>query len=211
MTADPPNSPPFPPSAQPPSPPPILERLISEVAEGEGGPRAPKLGPGDSWVAWCVQDRHPVLQGRVEVRWEALDGQGEGEERRWVPVLRNVAVRRDDRLLLLHPVGWDEPIVVGVVDGYRRRPEPGPEEGPTLALRADEALTILGAEGSPLIRVRQTEKGPEVRLLESTARMHLPEDLEISARSVKLQAREGEVRIEAHDDVVVRGEMIKLN
>ncbi len=211
MTTDPPSSRPLPPTAQPPSPAPILERLLSEVAESEEGQTAAKPGPGNCWVAWCVQDRHPVLQGRVEVRWEALDTQGEGEERRWVPVLRNVAVRKDDRLLLLHPVGWDEPIVVGVVDGYRRRPEPGPEEGPTLELRADEALTILGAEGSPLIRVRQTGEGPEIRLLESTARLHLPEDLELSARSVKLQAREGEVRIEAHDDVVVRGEMIKLN
>jgi hypothetical protein len=195
----------------------LLEALL-----GDHGKAARGLGPsssltsGESRVARCVDDRHPVLQGRARIRWESrMEPEGEADEDdtegTWVPVLRGVSVRKGDRLLVLRPDGWEEPVVVGVIDGYRRRAEVPVEGGPTLEMKEDEALTVRSADGTPVVRIRVGSEGPEVQLLSASTRIRLPDDLELSARSLLFRAEEGGVRIEAHDDVVVRGEMIKLN
>lgn len=190
-------------------------------------------------VGFCVDEHHPVLQGRVRVRWggsvaeaeEATSEEADAEEavskaapaadpasgdptdgdEAWLPVLRGVTVRRRDRVLLVHPDGWDEPVVVGVVDGFRRRDDVPVEGGPALELRRDEALTIRDAEGTPILRVRDLGEGPEIQLLSEASKIRLPGALDLSASEITLEARDGEVRIRANDDVVVRGEVIKLN
>jgi hypothetical protein len=50
-----------------------------------------------------------------------------------------------------------------------------------------------------------------VRLLEPHVALELDGALAVSAAAIELRARAGEVRVEASDDVVVRGETIELN
>jgi hypothetical protein len=50
-----------------------------------------------------------------------------------------------------------------------------------------------------------------IRLLTADVSVDLPGDLRLSAKSVALVAREGELTLKAHDDVVVEGETINLN
>jgi uncharacterized protein (DUF2345 family) len=66
-------------------------------------------------------------------------------------------------------------------------------------------------EGEPLLEVVREASGPVVRLLQAAARIDLPGALRIEADAIELRARTGEVRIEAADDVVVRGGAIRLN
>ncbi len=167
----------------------------------------PAPRPADeSVVADCLDTAHPTLAGRVLARWN--DGAGAHEA--WLPVLRSVAPREGDRLLVARPANWSEPIVVGVVDGFARRPELV-KPAATLSLRADEVVRIADDHGAALVEIAQGEGGPVVRLLQPDVNLELAGELRISAKSVELVARAGEARISASDDVVVRGENVQLN
>src|SRR5882762_6141448 len=62
-------------------------------------------------VGECLDTQHPSLQGRVLVRW--LETTGAATEH-WVPTLQGMPVRVADRVLLLRPANWPEPVVIGV-------------------------------------------------------------------------------------------------
>ena len=99
----------------------------------------------------------------------------------------------------------------GVIDGFARRPEPERSGGPTIALERGEAVRVTGPNGEPLCEIRASEEGPSVRLLAADVNLVLPGELRVDAKAIALKAREGEVRLEASDDVVGKGEMVKLN
>jgi hypothetical protein len=162
---------------------------------------------GSSFVVECTNAEHPTLTGRVEVRW----GAGDCQHARWLPALRGLAIRTGDRLLVATPANWDEPIVVGVIDGFARRPAPSREHKATLDLLPDESVCIRSASGAPLLELATGERGAEIRLLEPDLALEIDGHLAIGAKQITLRAREGEARIEACDDVVVRGENIHLN
>ncbi len=216
----------------------LLEQLLSgaepsgNVLRREGQSGSETSGSGTSIraaVGVCLEDRHPVLQGRVLVQVgggpespspdsrptpSAPDASIDADvhpTRSWLPVLRGISVRRRDHLLLIHPHGWEEAVVVGVIDGFRRRDEVPVEGGPALELKGDEALTIRDREGTPILRVREGTDGPEIQLLSEASRIRLPGALDISASQIRIEARDGGVVIEANDDVEVRGEVIRLN
>jgi hypothetical protein len=160
-----------------------------------------------SFVVECLTATHPTLTGRVEVRFT-----DDGVERvRWLATLRGISVRAGDRLLALTPCNWDDAIVVGVVDGFGRRPPPEKEHAATLDLLPDEAVCIRSAGGRPLFELTAGERGAEIRLLEPDAALEVDGHLAIGAKRITLTAREGEARIEASDDVVVLGENVHLN
>ena len=159
-------------------------------------------------VAECINARHPTFKGRVAVSWSSGDGT---VRERWFPTLQGLTVRVADRLLILQPDGWPEPVVIGVLDGYAARPAPGRTGGPVLRLSRDEALHVTDSEGAPLVDVFASERGPVVRLLRADVDVELAGDLRVSARAIDLVAKEGEMRLSAHDDVVVVGEAIHLN
>lgn len=154
-------------------------------------------------VVRCVGDEHPTLLGRARI----VDDAGE----RWVPVLRGVVVRIGDRLLLATPEGLDEPVVIGVVDGFARRAEPPRRPKANLVLQADEALTISDARGEPMFDLRHTPEGPTLRVRSHDLTLAVEGKLRLEGEQVELRATAGETHIEATDDVVVRGENIHLN
>ncbi|HLA63415.1 MAG TPA: hypothetical protein VK610_03250 [Rhodothermales bacterium] len=183
--------------------------LLDQLAAVPITPATPRTGvaPGGVVVGECVDAAHPTLRGRVRVRWETSQGVAE----RWVPTLQNLPVRVADRVLLVHPGNHDEPVVVGVLDGFARRPEPERAETARFTLQRDEAVRVEGADGQPLVELFQSDAGPVVRLLQADVNVELPGALRISAEQIALRARAGTVEIEASDDVNVRGEVVNLN
>ena len=175
-------------------------QLVPSPSQEVGQSFAPVIGE-------CLDVRHPTLVGRVLVR--VPDAAGEASER-WLPTLQGLALRVGDRVLLVRANNETEAIAIGVVDGWRRRPEPE-RSGPTMELKSDEAVRVVAESGEPLLEVVQGSDGPVVRLLHRDTQVELPGKLRIRADAIELHAERGGVRIEATDDVVVRGETIQLN
>jgi len=159
-------------------------------------------------VGECLDTQHPTLQGRVLIRWHETTG---ANSEQWVPTLQGLPVRVADRVLLLRPANWPEPVVIGVVDGFTRRPEMAKTPAAAIELKNDESLQVTSQDGVPLVEVSHGETGPVVRLLQSDVDVELPGKLRINAASIELEARKGAVDISATDDVLIKGETINLN
>lgn len=159
-------------------------------------------------LATCLNDHHPVLTGRVLVRCEAALGQ---VCETWAPTLKGLSVRAADRVLVLKLPRELEPVVVGVLDGFTRRPEPPKSIAQVLQMKADEVLQINAENGQGLLQIAHNQDGPVVRLLQADSQIELPGKLCLSASAIEMQARSGAVRIDAADDVEIVGETIHLN
>jgi len=167
----------------------------------------PLAGSGP-WVAMCVDARHPSLVGRICV---AVERRGTETVELWVPTLHGLAVRAGDQVLLSKPENWIEPVAVGVVDGFARRPERQLSPAATVTVARDECLRVEGQEGQALVEIRQEDAGPVLRLLDHDVHLEVPGELRVTAKSIALTATQGEARIDADGDVVVGGETIQLN
>lgn len=152
-----------------------------------------------------VDDRHPTLRGRVRVQ---LAG---SERALWVPTLLNLPVRTHDRVLLIRPANGDEWIVTGVLDGFARRPEPPKASVARVELRPDEAVQVVASEGQPLLELSRGLTGPVVRVLDPDVAVELTGKLAVKAAAIQLEATGGPVTLKASDDVVVQGEVVRLN
>lgn len=172
--------------------------LSSILTASEPGPSGPLVGT-------CTEDRHPVLAGRVRIRYEVA---GQAQER-WMPCLTQVVVRQDDRVLFLVPTNLGEPVVVGVLDGLRER-QAEPKDVPCLEVKMDERLRIVDDAGLPLLDIQRTEGRLELKLAQPGADLAVPGTLRMTADTIALEARRGMV-LRAGDDVIVRGETISLN
>jgi hypothetical protein len=159
-------------------------------------------------VGECLRTDHPTLTGRALVRVREADG---SVAELWLPTLQNLALRPADRVLVLVPANHAEAVVVGVLDGFALRPEPRRETSATIALQPDERLVVTAANGQELLEVHLSSKGPVVRLLQPDVDVDVPGELRVRAKAVRLEAKTGRVEVQAQDDVVLRGETIKLN
>lgn len=178
-----------------------LDALLATPAVSPEAPTGPLVGE-------CLDATHPTLVGRVLVRWTTPDGR---DERAWLATLHALPVRVGDRVMFQRPANWPEPVVTGVIDGFAARPEPARATAAALTLQRDEALRVVDVRGAALVEVVSGDEGPTVRLLTDDASIELAGGLRVSAARIELVARQGAVRIDAHDDVVVRGEHVKLN
>ncbi len=129
----------------------------------------------------------------------------------WVPALQGLPVRVADRVLLMRPGNSDEWIVTGVVDGFARRPEVARSDAARLELRLDEAIRVVSSEGHELLEISRGQAGPVVRVLGPDVAVELAGKLAIKAASVELEATSGPVTLKASDDVVLKGEVVRLN
>lgn len=166
------------------------------------------LGAAATWIATCTDTEHPSLAHRVRLAFDSAD---EAPVELWVPKLHGVAIREGDRVLVTQPANGNEPIAVGVVDGFTQRPRPERAAKATLALQPDEHIVIENQDGRALLSLRDSDEGPVVSLLQPDVHVELDGKLKLTAEAISLCARRGEARIEAESDVVVRGETIQLN
>jgi hypothetical protein len=190
----------------------LVEIIAAETSASEIGAEdaTPELtgtfGPS-AMVGVCLDDAHPTLAGRVLIR--VADGAGVGARDLWVATLAHLPVRREDRVLLLQPANWPEPLVVGVIDGLRER-TPAAQTAAALLLKADEVLEVRDSDGAPLVAIVPSPGGPVLRLARADQRLEIAGRLAFAADAIELTAR-GEVSVSAGGDVVVTGEEIKLN
>ena len=186
-----------------------VERLAATPASGRfeqvSTPTPAPSGGVIALVGVCVDDRHPSLAGRVLVR--IADGAGERE--RWLATLAHLPVRCEDRVLLLQPGNWPEPLIVGVIDGLRSRTAET-HAAAALTLRSDETLEVRDSDGAPLLAITPTPAGPVLRLARADQRLEIAGRLAFAADAIDFVAR-GEMSLAAGGDVVVTGEEIKLN
>ena len=187
---------------------PLLEEVLEEMATTPPEPPARSLRPLETVIAECVDAAHPSLVARVLVRWSWPSG---GTTSAWIPTLHGLPVREGDRVLVTQPSNAPEPIVLGVVDGFAARSEPARSAAARVELQRDEAVRVTSVDGVPLVELFQGEGGPVVRLLAPDVSLELPGALQLSAKSVDIVAREGELKLKARDDVLVEGETINLN
>lgn len=192
----------------------ILDDLLQKPS-GAGpahDPAPPAAGANISGAAplvgECIRTDHPTLTGRAFVR--IPNGDAPAREL-WLPTLQGMAVRPGDRLLIVTPANHLEEVVIGVIDGFAMRPEPRRNTSATMTLQPDERIVVTAASGEDLLEVQMSDRGPVVRLLQPDVNLDVAGDLRVRAKSVRLEARMGNVEVEAHDDVVLRGETVKLN
>lgn len=159
-------------------------------------------------LATCLDDRHPVLTGRVLIQCETALGQ---ECQTWAPTLQGLSVRSADRVLVLKLPRELEPVVVGVLDGFSRRPEAPKHIAQVLQVKPDEVLQVNAENGQALVRITRNQDGPVIRVLQADSQIELPGKLCLSASAIEMHARDGAVRIAANDDVRIQGETIHLN
>lgn len=184
---------------------------IPSAGEATGGPAQPQArrdsDAGRSFVGSVLAERHPVLLGRVLVRYDRDDVPRDA----WLPVLRGIAARFGDTVLLADPANWCEPLVVGIIDGLSEEHRRPPIVGHRLELRDDEVVEVCDSWGRPLLHIRDGADGPVLSLARADVDLEIAGRLRIRADSLELAALRGAVAIDASDDVVIRGEIIHLN
>lgn len=182
----------------------VLDRLDANLP----APHTPSMRAPRMLVGLVTDDRHPTLRGRVKVRY--TDAAGDTFEK-WMPALYAMPIRANDRVLFTQAENFDEPIVTGVIDGFALRPEIDKNAAAKVEIKRDEVVRIDDSEGRPLLEVHSSDAGPVLKLLNEDVNLEVPGKFSVSAKSISLEARLGEATIEAHDDVIVKGENIKLN
>lgn len=81
----------------------------------------------------------------------------------------------------------------------------------SLSLKPDESIKVLSNEGEKLLEIYQDEFVPAVKLLHENTNIDLPGKQRVRAKDIELKATEWQAKINATENVVVNGEMIKLN
>ncbi len=186
----------------------ILEEIIGLQRSERREIKKDQAPEFSSLVGTCLDAKHPALQGRVLVEWKVKSGES---YRKWIPTLMGVTVRKYDRVLLSAPENWAEPVVIGVLDGFALRPPKEKLEKASLDLERDESITVYAANGEKILEVFYEESGPVVKLMKEDVEVEMPGKLRLSAKSVNIEAKTGDVKIKASDDVKIEGEVIKLN
>ena len=177
--------------------------FLSSVDKNSG-----KTPSSSTLIGTCMDIDHPSLKNRFFVRW--MDASGKSREA-WLPCLKDLKPARHDRVLLQQPDNWFEPIISGVLDGLSGPKDYEAKPGPALTLEKHKALHVLDSDDKPILQIEQGEKGPILRLLDDDLNIEVKGRLRFSARDIELAARKGGVKIQATDDVVVKGEIIYLN
>ena len=195
---------PKPPDFFVPEPQSLLEQMWAGATHGMQPPASrPAVLVGE-----CLDDRHPAVEGRFLIAYPNFDG---GPHERWLGSLQGLRVRRGDRVVLFRPGNWPEPVVAGVICGTEDEAEPRVRPGMSVRLEKYDSVQVLGANGEMLVAISCGESGPMVQLLQPDVEIQAAGHLRISAKTIQLEARQGDVEVEARDDVVVRGDMIRLN
>ena len=80
-----------------------------------------------------------------------------------------------------------------------------------LKLAQHESIRIVDSSGRPLLDILSGEHGPVLQLAQSDTQLDVAGQLRIYADAIEMIARDGELKMLAKDDVVVRGEKVRLN
>src|SRR5688572_29038986 len=144
-----------------------LEALL--LQERRATPAAPASAAPAPFIGYCVDTRHPNLLGRVLVRWfapgnypgnnnppgsdpsDSNSTAGGQPEEHWLPCLQSLALREGDRVLITRLSNFDEPVVIGVLDGFSPRRDAPATLAHVVELKSDERVRVHAADGTPLV------------------------------------------------------------
>ncbi len=176
----------------------------------------PNLAAASMLVGKCLDDHHPERSG---VSLIAFPGEeSDSIQEAWLESLSGVRVRRSDRVLLAQPLHWPVPIIFGVlgasgadssadssVSGFEVR------DNNVIVLKGDSPIQVVAHDGRKLVEIGKSLNGPTIRICQRDAAIQLPGKLSIAAAELLLRSHGGDVRIEADQEVVVQGDLIRLN
>lgn len=149
-------------------------------------------------VGQCLQDRHPLIDGRYLVAF--TDSTGE-DRQQWLACLEGIVVQAGDRVLLVRPGNSADSLVVGVVS--HGRPRPKGDDSATVVVRQHETIHVATSDGETFMTIsRDGDGGPTIRLAQPDVSIDVPGKLQLAAEEISLQAR---------NDVAVKGRTIRLN
>ncbi len=175
--------------------------------------KTPNLTSSPPWIGECLDDDHPERVGLYLVAFPGEDGDPLREI--WLESLVGVPVKRFDRVLLTQPLHWPQPIIIGSLGpGFSSEsPKPAFEvrENNVVVLQGNSPIQVVSHDGRKLVEIGKGMHGPTIRICQKDAAIHLPGKLAISAAELTLHAFSGDVQIEADHDVVVQGDLIRLN
>lgn len=161
-----------------------------------------------TWIGRCLQAHDPEHPGQSLVGYE--DERGAPAER-WLDQLSHVAPVVGDEVLLTTPRGRSAPLVIGRLGAGPA----GPLRLPSgYQLQVDDArrrATLLRPDGTPAVELDLAGDTPILQLPEQDLALEIAGRLSISAGSIEMVSRDGDVRVEASEDVRVRGKLIWLN
>ena len=136
----------------------------------------------------------------------------------WLAAVEGVKVQQGDLVVLLVPKNWDEPIITGVLASANCRsgseyPEyQASDPQKTVVLRdSDDMIRVTTSDGRPLVEVGRNLHGPVIRLSGRDAQIDIPGHLRIAAGRLDLESRNDDIQIKSDKEVVVQGDMIRLN
>ena len=184
-------------------------------------------------VGECVDDCHPEWCDHYLVLFSDTKGEN---YRQWLPCLLGLEIRRGDLVLMAKPVNWATPVITGILSTTpassasefspwgTQPPEPCEASASksvrssfevrpnnTVALTGESPIQVVAHNGRKLVEIGLGPNGPTVRICERDAVIDLPGKLAITAGELELKSRSGDVKIEADHDVVVQGDLIRLN
>ncbi len=178
-----------------------VERSVPEQVSTATRRRPPSavVAAAPVLVGECLDDRHPVVDGRCLVAFADADGP---TQQRWLTHLEGVAVRSGDRVLLVQPDNWLEPLIAGIVSRSGPEPQTAADNNRTIVVRNNETVRIAASDGKTLLEIGHNHLRPVVRLAQADVRIDVPGKFHVAAEEISLTARE---------DVVVNGRTIRLN
>ena len=160
-------------------------------------------GAAECVVGWCRQAEDPENEGRLQITWPSDEGALSSQ---WLGALEGLSVAPGDRVLLVAPRNSSAPVVVGVLG----RAATGPSAH-VVRLADDRPVRIEAPDGEALLEIAHGPDGVHVRLPEADVHLDTPGKLAWTAESVAITSRTGDVEIRAAEDVVAKGQFIRLN
>jgi len=170
-----------------------MENLMTHISESIGQ---------TTFLAQCVTSNGRVLTIRDH-------GADPSDEAVAADCLDHVAVAAGDLVLALHVNVSNRPIVIGSLTGGRSHALQLPAG--YSAEMATNGLVLKNPQGGVVLEIETVGASPKLKVGEDDLSIDLTGRLRIAARSIDLQARLGNVNVEANDDVVLLGERVRLN
>ncbi len=184
----------------------LIEEITGATIVRE--PQAPTVSV--ALLGTCMQPQDAAHPGRCRVRYQ--DANGAWVEQ-WTPYLAGLFLQAGDEVLLSLPLGAAMPVVVGQLAGEKpglSLPLPG---GRKLVFDAKDGdvVRLELADGQIVLEIDLGQDVPTVRLPQKDLTLDLEGRLKITARSIDLISRLGNINVKANDDFKVVAERVWLN
>lgn len=165
--------------------------------------------PAGTLVGEVIDTHHPHRSGRLLVRWERAAGEA---CEAWLVAIQGVRARIGDRVLLVRPGNYSEWIATAVLGGP---PAPAQPVAPAAARRIElddgEAVQVVAADGTPLVAIEPSSRGPVVRVLGRDLEIATSGRLRLSADRIECVSGQGGTDLRSDGEIVARSPRIRLN